>query len=93
MYRHPSHEGKQTEILEKGPTISEKEGQGFLDHYRHLIDQVEVVAISGSLPAGLPVDYYASLVKIAREAGNQLCSIARGFFRSCHSSSYQTYGH
>lgn len=63
------HEGKQTEILEKGPTISEKEGQGFLQHYRHLIDQVEVVAISGSLPAGLPVDYYASLVKIAREAG------------------------
>ena len=63
------HEGKQTEILEKGPTISEKEGQDFLDHYRHLVEQVEVVAISGSLPAGLPVDYYASLVKIAREAG------------------------
>ncbi len=66
------HEGKQTEILEKGPTISEKEGQGFLQHYRHLIDQVEVVAISGSLPAGLPVDYYASLVKIAREAGKSV---------------------
>lgn len=63
------HEGKQTEILEKGPTISEKEGQDFLDHYRHLVDQVEVVAISGSLPAGLPVDYYASLVKIAKDAG------------------------
>ena len=47
---------------EKGPTISEKEGQGFLDHYRHLVEQVEVVAISGSLPAGLPVDYYASPV-------------------------------
>ena len=34
-----------------------------------MVEQVEVVAISGSLPAGLPVDYYASLVKIASEAG------------------------
>ena len=33
---------------------------------------MEVVAISGSLPAGLPVDYYASLVKIAREAGKSV---------------------
>ncbi|HGQ5372382.1 TPA: PfkB family carbohydrate kinase, partial [Streptococcus pneumoniae] len=30
---------------------------------------VEVVAISGSLPAGLPVDYYASLVELANQAG------------------------
>ncbi|HEW0843031.1 TPA: bifunctional hydroxymethylpyrimidine kinase/phosphomethylpyrimidine kinase [Streptococcus pneumoniae] len=29
----------------------------------------EVVAISGSLPAGLPVDYYASLVELANQAG------------------------
>ncbi|WP_225791378.1 PfkB family carbohydrate kinase, partial [Streptococcus pneumoniae] len=27
------------------------------------------VAISGSLPAGLPVDYYASLVELANQAG------------------------
>ena len=88
------HEGKQTEILEKGPTISEKEGQDFLDHYRHLVEQVEVVAISGSLPAGLPVDYYASLVKIA--SGSWKTSRTRllgSFFRSCHSSRCQAYGH
>ena len=72
------HEGKQTEILEKGPTISEKEGQGFLQHYRHLIDQVEVVAISGSLQL---VYQWTTMLAGSRLQGKlekQSCSIARG---------------
>lgn len=59
----------QTEILEKGPKIQEKEGQGFLGHFKELLNLVDVVAISGSLPAGLPVDYYANLVHLANQAG------------------------
>lgn len=50
------HEGQQTEILEKGPSVSEEEGQAFLAHFEALLPDVAVVAISGSLPAGLPVD-------------------------------------
>lgn len=38
-------------------------------HFKELLETVEVVAISGSLPAGLPVDYYASLVELANQAG------------------------
>ena len=38
-------------------------------HFKELLETVEVVAISGSLPAGLPVDYYASLVELANHAG------------------------
>lgn len=63
------HGDNQTEILEKGPHISEKEGQDFLSYFADLLDTVEVVAISGSLPAGLPTDYYAHLVEIANKAG------------------------
>ena len=63
------HGENQTEILEKGPEVQEKEGQDFLAHFKELIETVEVVAISGSLPAGLPVDYYASLVELANQAG------------------------
>ena len=62
------HEGQQTEILEKGPSVSEEEGQAFLDHYEALLPDVAVVAISGSLPAGLPVDYYVKLVERAKKA-------------------------
>ena len=63
------HGDNQTEILEKGPKIQEKEGQGFLGHFKELLNLVDVVAISGSLPAGLPVDYYANLVHLANQAG------------------------
>ena len=63
------HEGQQTEILEKGPSVSEEEGQAFLDHYEALLPDVAVVAISGSLPAGLPLDYYSQLVERAKKAG------------------------
>ena len=63
------HGENQTEVLEKGPEVLEQEGQAFLAHFEKLLDNVEVVAISGSLPAGLPVNYYAQLVKIANDAG------------------------
>ena len=63
------HGENQTEILEKGPEVQEKEGQDFLAHFKELLETVEVVAISGSLPAGLPVDYYASLVELVNHAG------------------------
>lgn len=63
------HEGQQTEILEKGPSVSEEEGQAFLAHFEALLPDVAVVAISGSLPAGLPVDYYVKLVEHAKKAG------------------------
>ena len=63
------HGDNQTEILEKGPKVQEKEGQDFLAYFKELLNTVEVVAISGSLPAGLPVNYYASLVELANLAG------------------------
>ena len=63
------HGDNQTEVLEKGPEVLEQEGQDFLEHFKKLLESVEVVAISGSLPAGLPVDYYASLVELANHAG------------------------
>lgn len=61
--------GQQTEILESGPTLQEIEAQGFIEHYKELLADTEVVAISGSLPAGLPKDYYVSLVNLAKQAG------------------------
>ena len=66
------HEGKQTEILESGPEILRTEALGFLHHFKLLMPTSDVIAISGSLPVGLPVDYYASLIEIAREAGRKV---------------------
>ena len=60
---------RETEILEQGPTISHEEAEGFLDHYSNLIKQSEVVTISGSLPSGLPNDYYEKLIQLASDEG------------------------
>lgn len=62
-------DGQQTEVLESGPVLSEEEGQAFQPHFKGLLDQVSVVVLSGSLPKGLPVDYYVELVGLARAAG------------------------
>lgn len=62
-------EGKQTEILEAGPYIEGKEAKNFKNHFKTLLDEVEVVTLSGSLPNGLPEDYYTELIKISNQRG------------------------
>ncbi len=61
------HEGKQTEILESGPMLDESEGTSFQGKLVHLLENVSLVTISGSLPKGLPHDYYASLLSLCKK--------------------------
>ncbi|MGG5741702.1 MULTISPECIES: tagatose-6-phosphate kinase [Bacillus cereus group] len=63
------HEGKQTEILESGPSVSAEEGDAFLEKYRELLSEVSIVTISGSLPKGLESGFYRQMVEIGREKG------------------------
>lgn len=62
-------DGKQTEVLEKGPTLTAADAKAFLDHYRELLKKVDLVTISGSLPGGLPTDFYAQMVHIGHQSG------------------------
>lgn len=59
------HEGDQTEILESGPTITAEEAENYLTDFTDYLYQQEIVTLSGSLPKGLPTDYYAQLIEIA----------------------------
>lgn len=59
------HEGNQTEILENGPEVSEKELDSFFKKYKQLLSEVELVTISGSLPQGINKNYYSTLIKEA----------------------------
>ncbi|HEY2422328.1 MAG TPA: tagatose-6-phosphate kinase [Neobacillus sp.] len=63
------HEGKQTEILESGPTLSSEEGTAFLKKFENLLSKVSLVTISGSLPKGLPTDFYHQMLEISHEKG------------------------
>lgn len=63
------HAGKQTEILEAGPTISLKECREFTKHFIELLDRVDMVCISGSLAKGMPADYYVELIENCAKKG------------------------
>lgn len=59
------HEGKQTEILEAGPTINEAEIHDFFAQFSECVQKARLITMSGSLPQGLPDDFYTQLIKIA----------------------------
>lgn len=67
------HEGKQTEVLEPGPTITPEEESEFIQLFKSLLtDDVSVVTMSGSLPVGLEKDFYSRLIQICVTNGKKV---------------------
>lgn len=66
-----SNNGSQTEILERGPSISENEMLEFYKLYEELLDRVDIVCASGSLPHGLPSDIYKDIINTAKKKGKK----------------------
>ena len=64
-------DGAQTEILEPGPVISSTELAAFQAKYTELLPCAEVVVASGSVPQGVPKDFYAKLIAEAKAAGKK----------------------
>lgn len=56
-------DGKQTEILESGPTVTDDERQAFEQSVASLTKDVDVVTISGSLPKGIPSSFYVDMLR------------------------------
>lgn len=63
---------KQTEFLEPGFTVTEKDFEGFVEKFRELVKDANVVAMSGSVPKGLDGTAYQKLVAIVKEAGKKV---------------------
>lgn len=61
-----------TELLEAGCQVTEEEVAVFLEQYTQLLEETDVVTLSGSLPQGVPVSIYAQLVELAHQAGKQV---------------------
>ncbi len=62
----------QTEFLEPGFTVSQEEFAGFVTKFKDLLQEADVVAMSGSVPKGLDGRAYQQLVRIVREAGKKV---------------------
>ena len=68
-----SNDGSQTEILETGPLISQEEEERFLNIYENLLDRVDIICASGSLPKGLDNNIYSKLIKLAKKKNKKFC--------------------
>ena len=55
----------QTEILEPGSEVTEKEQMKFLDKYIDLLKDTTVVVASGSVPKNVPSNFYRKLIEMA----------------------------
>jgi 1-phosphofructokinase family hexose kinase len=55
--------GEQTEINERGPSVSESEVELFRDKLLYLARGAAIVVFAGSLPRGVEPDIYASLIR------------------------------
>ncbi|KDN59353.1 1-phosphofructokinase family hexose kinase [Exiguobacterium sp. AB2] len=66
------HEGHQTEVLEAGPTVSELEWHGFLEHFVTLLEEATLVVASGSLPKGVPTSAYRQLNELVGRLGKRM---------------------
>ncbi|MCR4574777.1 MAG: 1-phosphofructokinase family hexose kinase, partial [Lentisphaeria bacterium] len=55
--------GTQTEYLEPGQQVTTDEYNAFLKDFDEMCAQSDVITMSGSLPKGLPIDTYATLIQ------------------------------
>jgi 1-phosphofructokinase family hexose kinase len=60
--------GQQTEINEYGPHVEAAELEVLMGKIRYLLKGADVFVIAGSLPRGVPANFYATLVKELRGA-------------------------
>lgn len=64
--------GKHTEFLEPGAPVTGQEAEAFLEGFRRLLPQAEVVCISGSVPKGISPGFYATLIREAKAQGKRV---------------------
>ncbi|MBS4198201.1 1-phosphofructokinase [Bacillus sp. FJAT-49732] len=57
----------QTELLEKGPNVSEEEKERFLETFNQQLKKAKLIIASGSLPLGLEPSFYKEICKLVKE--------------------------
>ncbi len=62
-------DGRQTEINERGPSVSEHEVELFRDKLVYLARGAAIVVFAGSIPRGVDPDIYATLIRELQRTG------------------------
>ncbi|MBS4220436.1 1-phosphofructokinase [Bacillus sp. FJAT-49711] len=61
------NQSTQTELMEKGPVITEEEKASFLYTYKQMFKKAKLIVSSGSLPLGMESSFYKEISKLANE--------------------------
>jgi 6-phosphofructokinase 2 len=69
---HEGHTGLQYRFVLPGPELSANEWQGLLETTIELAEKADLVVASGSLPPGVPDDFYARLADVLDARGVRL---------------------
>ncbi len=69
---------RSTEYLETGAPVEQADADRFMEDFAMRLPGADVVAISGSMPRGLPDDTYATLVRMCHNAGKPVLLDASG---------------
>lgn len=67
-----------TEFLEKGFPVSEDELKKFIDDFDKIIDNSNIITISGSVPQGVPTDIYYKLINMIKSKNKKVILDASG---------------
>jgi len=85
-----SDNGRWTKLNEYGPEISPQMAEALLDFAREHTQTEDIWVLSGSLPPGLPADFYAQLITIIKERGGltYLDSSGPALMHGCRAAPY-----
>jgi 6-phosphofructokinase 2 len=64
--------GRQFRFCMPGPALDDREWPVFLDWLRALRPAPDYLVVSGSLPPGVPVDFYARVAALGRQMGSRV---------------------
>lgn len=62
----------QTEILEPGPVVDEKEQIEFIEKFNELSEKANIIVISGSVPRNVKTTFYRKLIELAKEKNKRV---------------------
>ena len=65
-------------IDEAGASVTEQEISRFMRRYKRMVKQASWVVLGGSLPPGIPDDFYRGLAELAKQAGAKVAVSAGG---------------
>lgn len=61
--------GSHTEYLEPGSAVTKQNLDEFINTFKQILPQSDVITISGSVPDGTPKTFYADIIMLCKDAG------------------------